>query len=76
MSSCPYTPEELDRWDGVNNPMGDACKECGEFECEHNFNMEKDGCCPDPELARTQYYHYLPLTKTSAHRPSARRSPF
>lgn len=33
--SCPYSDEELDYWDGVCNPMGDACYECGEWECEH-----------------------------------------
>ncbi len=38
MSSCPYSSDELDYWDGVANPMGSACNECGEFECEHNCN--------------------------------------
>ena len=37
---CPYSSEELDYWDGVYNPMGDACNECGEWECEHNLNAE------------------------------------
>ena len=36
--NCPYSSEELDHWDGVSNPMGEACNECGEWECEHNPN--------------------------------------
>lgn len=35
---CPYSEDELDRWDGVNNPMGNFCYECEEWECEHNAN--------------------------------------
>ena len=38
--SCPYSSEELDYWDGVNNPMGKACYECEEWECEHNANPD------------------------------------
>lgn len=47
--SCPYSSEELDLWDGVCNPMGDACDECGEFECEHNSNPENSFCYGDFE---------------------------
>lgn len=36
--NCPYSSEELDYWDGVCNPMGEACFDCGEYECEHNPN--------------------------------------
>jgi len=35
---CPYSEDELDRWDGVDNPMGNFCYECEEWECEHNAN--------------------------------------
>lgn len=34
--SCPYTDDELEYFDGVSNPMGDACRDCDNFECEHN----------------------------------------
>jgi hypothetical protein len=43
MSDCPYSDDELDKWDGVNNPMGVACNDCGEYECEHNLNGDPDG---------------------------------
>lgn len=36
--SCPYSDEQLDYWDGVSNPMGKACYECEEWDCEHNPN--------------------------------------
>lgn len=39
--SCPYSDEELQEWDGVANPMGQACRECYECTCEHY-----DGDCP------------------------------
>ena len=40
--SCPYSDEELDYWDGVSNPMGDACNDCLNYECEHNMNADPD----------------------------------
>ena len=39
--SCPYSEEELEKWDGVSNPMGQACNNCYKCECEHWF------WCPD-----------------------------
>ncbi len=41
MSYCPYSEEELQKWDSVSNPMGEACSDCTEYDCEHNPN-------PDP----------------------------
>jgi len=32
---CPYSEEDLQEWDSVANPMGDACYTCNECECEH-----------------------------------------
>lgn len=42
---CPYSDEELTVWDGVENPMGDVCYSCEDFDCEHNPN-----CYSDDEL--------------------------
>ncbi len=42
--SCPYSEQDLELWDGVYNPMGDACDECENYECEHNLG--------DPTLER------------------------
>lgn len=36
--SCPFSIEELEYFDGVVNPMGEACNDCEDFECEHNNN--------------------------------------
>ncbi|MDD4998783.1 MAG: hypothetical protein PHI99_11595, partial [Syntrophales bacterium] len=33
--SCPYSEKTLEFWDGVYNPIGDACYECSNDECEH-----------------------------------------
>lgn len=33
--SCPYSEEELQEWDSVCNPMGDACYTCDECGCDH-----------------------------------------
>jgi hypothetical protein len=38
MSSCPYSDAELEKWDSVSNPMGDACDDCEDSDCEHNPN--------------------------------------
>lgn len=38
--SCPYSDEELAYWEGVCNPIGDACYSCEEWECEHNENID------------------------------------
>ncbi len=35
MSSCPYSDEELEKWDSVTNPLGDACHVCDNCYCEH-----------------------------------------
>ena len=39
---CPYSSEVLDYWDGVCNPMGEACYSCEEEDCEHNFWCENE----------------------------------
>lgn len=39
--SCPYSEEELQKWDGVSNPMGKPCQSCYQCDCEHW------GDCPD-----------------------------
>ena len=53
MSGCPYSDYELEMWDSVCNPMGDACDDCTDFECEHNPNPEPGAFDPyedyDPE---------------------------
>jgi hypothetical protein len=46
--NCPYSDVELDYWDGVSNPMGSACNECEEYECEHNPNPDPSYYEPDP----------------------------
>ncbi len=42
MSPCPYSEELLDKWDSVMNPIGDACCDCDNYECEHNLNNPED----------------------------------
>lgn len=42
MSYCPYSDEELQFWDSVSNPMGDACDDCDDYDCEHNPNMSPE----------------------------------
>lgn len=37
---CPYSDEELQKWDSVTNPMGPACSDCEDYDCEHNPNVE------------------------------------
>ena len=44
--SCPYSDEKLEYWDGVSNPMGQACYSCEDWECEHNENID------NPELVQ------------------------
>lgn len=48
--SCPYPSETLDYWDGVANPIGDACYACGEWECEHNLNSPYPDFDPEEEV--------------------------
>ncbi len=45
--ACPYSDEELEKWDGVTHPMGNACNDCENYECEHNPNG--DPSMPSPE---------------------------
>lgn len=45
--SCPYSEEELERY-GVCNPMGSACSDCGECECEHWVGSCEDCDRVDP----------------------------
>ena len=48
---CPYSDEELEKWDSVCNPMGPACSECNDCECDH-WAGTCEGCqrdfCVDP----------------------------
>ena len=41
MTACPYGEEALQEFDGVCNPMGDACRDCSDCACDH-----WDGLCP------------------------------
>jgi len=34
MSHCPYSDESLEQFDSVANPMGDACDDCDDYDCE------------------------------------------
>jgi len=47
--ACPYSDEVLDKWDGVSNPMGRACNNCENYDCEHNPN-------PDPSYPEFDPY--------------------
>ena len=38
--ACPYSEEELEKWDSVSNPMGRACLGCENYDCEHNLNSD------------------------------------
>jgi hypothetical protein len=42
--SCPYSDEELQKWDSVTNPMGDACYTCQDCHCEHWAGTCSDDC--------------------------------
>jgi len=55
--SCPYDEILLDYWDGVNNPMGDNCYECEEWDCEHNFNIDNPN--DDWEKSEQQVQDYM-----------------
>lgn len=35
--SCPYSDETLQKWDSVANPIGAACMDCDDPDCEHNL---------------------------------------
>ncbi len=48
--SCPYSDKELDYWDGVCNPMGEACYTCEEYDCDHNENPDNPFFIPDMGL--------------------------
>lgn len=54
---CPYSDTALDYWDGVYNPMGDACYNCDEFECEHNANFDNPNWEYCEELCRVDGGH-------------------
>ena len=41
--TCPYPDELLEKWDGICNPIGNACGDCDETECEHNLNSRFPG---------------------------------
>ena len=45
--SCYYSCEELSKWDGVSNPIGEHCHKCENYDCEHNPN-------PNPEDIQDQ----------------------
>jgi len=38
---CYYTDDELQKYDGIANPIGKACYNCDELQCEHNENLEE-----------------------------------
>jgi len=40
---CPYSEEELQEWDSVCNPMGDACFTCEDCDCDH-WAGDCEGC--------------------------------
>ncbi len=51
---CRYTDEQLQEWDGVANPMGEACRNCRECTCSHwdgdcPCDLEGTEDCMDPE---------------------------
>ena len=52
--SCPYSDEELDFWDSVANPIGNACFDCDDLECEHNDNSENYYSYEDFEPVKEQ----------------------
>lgn len=39
---CPYSDDLLDKWDSVANPIGNACNDCTQYECEHNLRADPD----------------------------------
>jgi hypothetical protein len=41
---CPYSEEELQEWDSVANPMGDACFDCEDCDCEHWAGSCDESC--------------------------------
>ena len=45
---CPYPEELLEKWDSVCNPMGDACNDCENYDCEHNPNPDPSAPYWDP----------------------------
>ena len=42
--SCPYSEWELQEWDSVCNPMGDACYDCHNCYCEHWAGDHSEYC--------------------------------
>jgi len=55
---CPYPDELLDKWDSVSNPIGDACGDCTQYDCEHNMNPDPDmPMLPLPEEKEASYEH-------------------
>ena len=53
---CPYSEEELIKWDSVMNPMGEACYTCTDCDCDHWVgDCEKcDRFCENPK--RDEFY--------------------
>jgi len=41
--SCPYSEAELQGYDSVCNPIGDACSTCDDCDCEH-WSGSCQGC--------------------------------
>jgi len=65
MMSCPYSDEELQKWDGVSNPMGPECSRCYNCECEHwagdCFECDRSPCIDPMRRAEQEiYYENLP----------------
>jgi hypothetical protein len=40
---CPYSEEELQKYDSVNNPIGEVCDFCDDCDCDH-WSGDCKGC--------------------------------
>lgn len=49
MVYCPYSEEELAKFDDVANAMGKACYECHDTDCIHNCNVDAFNPYQDPD---------------------------
>jgi hypothetical protein len=60
MSYYPYSEDELQEWDSVCNPMGDACYQCDECECDHWAGDHTAGCPHmNPDCLGEEYFDLL-----------------
>jgi len=58
--SCPYTEEELERWEDVANPMGPPCSSCYDCECIHWQNCPDDCDAEDRQNRNCRKWEYFP----------------